>query len=120
MEIQVPCLLVLVYGRSHSQLCASVGSLKAKSRFAKGKREGGEGKEGAEKLLIFPGLTATDFVLLCFPPGVTLFHRDASGINGNSHTSVREWHGQCGENSLFSVQRSLSRGLVTDETLDSR
>lgn len=80
---------MLVYGMNCRLLCATVGSLMCKSRFAQGKRDGeGKGKEGAEELILSP-------MPLCqgsgLPPGVTLFHTDASGGDGNV-TRVHDGH----------------------------
>lgn len=84
-------------------------ALRLSQDLSNGKKGGGaEGKEGAEKLLISPGLVAK---YLCFLPALQ-FHTDISGRDGNvTHVCdgrrLREWDDPCEENPLFGVRRSL-------------
>lgn len=84
-------------------------ALRLSQDLSKGKKGGGgEGKEGAEKLLIFPGLMAK---YLCFLL-VFQFHMNISGRDDNvTHVCdgrhLREWDEPCEENPLFGIRRSL-------------
>lgn len=103
-------ILVLVYGRSHSQFCATVGSLKAKSRFAKGKKgRGGRGKKGRKSYSFFPSLMAKD---LCFLPVLHCFAWTLLEKMVMSHLStmgrhLKERNSQCEGNPPFVIRRSL-------------
>lgn len=102
-------MLVPVYGMSHSQLCTTVESLEAKSRFAQ--RKEGRKREGERR-----GRKASHFPrphgqVLCFLL-VLQFHTDVSGRDGNiTHVCggrhLREWDEPCEENPLFGVRRNF-------------
>lgn len=94
--------VLLAYGMSRSLLCATVGSLVATSRSAKGKKGGGGEKEkkGQKGYSSLPCLSAKD---LCFL--LVLHHFIQTLLEGMvmSHASMmvthlREWGSHCEEN----------------------